>query len=167
MKQDILIGLGANLARPDQTTPLETCREAVRALAELRGLRLAAVSPWYESAPIPASDQPPFVNAVALLVGEADPATLLSALQAIEERHFRTRGSANAARTLDLDIIAMGNIIRLSPDPILPHPRAHLRAFVLRPLADVSPGWVHPGQGLTVEALLARLPPQVIGRIGA
>jgi 2-amino-4-hydroxy-6-hydroxymethyldihydropteridine diphosphokinase len=63
----------------------------------------------------------------------------------------------NAARCLDLDIIAIGSRQRAAPDPILPHPRAHQRAFVLAPLADVAPGWVHPVLGVTVEALLQGL----------
>ena len=74
----------------------------------------------------------------------------------------RRRGLTNAARTLDLDIIAIGGLLRAGPDPILPHPRAHERAFVLAPLADVAPAWVHPLLGLTAAELLARLPPQSI-----
>ncbi len=81
---------------------------------------------------------------------------------AIEAACGRQRGVANAARTLDLDIISMGDLIRDAPDPILPHPRAHLRAFVLAPLADVAPDWVHPVSGETAVALLAALPPQAI-----
>ncbi len=67
----------------------------------------------------------------------------------------RARGVPNAARTLDLDIIAMDQLVRDAPDPIVPHPRAHERGFVLRPLADVAPGWVHPRIGISVPGLLA------------
>ena len=77
---------------------------------------------------------------------------------AIEAASGRRRSEANAARTLDLDIIAIGEMVRAAPDPILPHPRAHLRRFVLAPLADVAPGWVHPLLHETAAALLARLP---------
>jgi 2-amino-4-hydroxy-6-hydroxymethyldihydropteridine diphosphokinase len=72
------------------------------------------------------------------------------------------RGEPNAARTLDLDIIDLNGIIRAVPDPILPHPRAHYRAFVLRPLLDVAPGWRHPVLRQSVATLLAELPPQAI-----
>jgi 2-amino-4-hydroxy-6-hydroxymethyldihydropteridine diphosphokinase len=91
-----------------------------------------------------------------------DPAVLLAGLMDIETRCGRKRGTPNAARTLDLDIIGIGDVIRAAPDPVLPHPRAHLRAFVLAPLLDVAPDWVHPVLGCSAEALLAALPPQQI-----
>ena len=80
----------------------------------------------------------------------------------IEAACGRQRSTPNAARTLDLDIIGIGQLVRDAPDPIVPHPRAHLRAFVLAPLADVAPDWVHPVLGRTASALLADLPPQEI-----
>jgi 2-amino-4-hydroxy-6-hydroxymethyldihydropteridine diphosphokinase len=162
----VLIGVGANLPAPDGTSALETCKRAVRMLELLPGLTLAGLSRWYLTAPIPPSGQPDYVNAVAALRVEAgctiDPAVLLARLMEIEERCGRQRSIPNAARTLDLDIIAIGAMVRHAPDPILPHPRAHLRAFVLAPLADVAPEWVHPVLGRTATALLQELPPQAI-----
>lgn len=151
----ILVALGANLPAADGGAPLDTCRAAASALDGLLGLRSHGVSRWYESAPVPPSGQPPYVNGVARLDGEADPAALLAALHAIEARAGRSRGVPDAARTLDLDLIAVGGLVRAAPDPVLPHPRAHLRAFVLAPLRDVAPGWRHPVLGRTVEDLLA------------
>ena len=160
-----LIGVGANLPGLDGCAALETCRRAV-ALLDFPGLRLAGLSGWYASAPVPASDQPPYVNGVALLVSERrgpiDPAALLERLMGVETACGRQRGVPNAARTLDLDIIGMGDLVRAAPDPVVPHPRSHLRAFVLMPLADVAPDWVHPVLGRTAAALLADLPPQDI-----
>jgi 2-amino-4-hydroxy-6-hydroxymethyldihydropteridine diphosphokinase len=128
--------------------------------------RLVGLSRWFESAPLPPFGQPPYVNAVAALLVEpgrtVDPAELLARLMALEAACGRERGAANAARTLDLDIIAIGGLVRLAPDPILPHPRAHLRAFVLAPLIDVAPHWIHPLLGRSAAALLADLPPQQI-----
>ncbi len=156
----ILVALGANLPAPDGAPPLATCRRAAAALDALGALRLRGLSRWWLSAPVPPSDQPDYVNGVALLAGQADPEALLTALHAIEARFGRRRGAPNAARSLDLDLIAMDRLVRAAPDPILPHPRAHERAFVLGPLAEILPGWVHPRLGLTVEALLAGLPAQ-------
>jgi 2-amino-4-hydroxy-6-hydroxymethyldihydropteridine diphosphokinase len=166
----LIIGIGANLPGPDGATPLDTARSAAAKLDALPGLRLLALSRWYRTAPVPPSGQPPFVNAVALLgvaarAAQPDPALLLDWLQAIETAAGRVRGEPNAARTLDLDIIAMGHegaMVRTAPDPVLPHPRAHLRAFVLVPLLDVAPGWVHPGLRLSARVLLCDLPQQGI-----
>ncbi|MDR3538663.1 MAG: 2-amino-4-hydroxy-6-hydroxymethyldihydropteridine diphosphokinase [Acetobacteraceae bacterium] len=159
----ILVSIGANLHGLDGVSPLEACRRAVAALDLLPNMRVKGLSRWYETAPVPPSGQPPYVNAVVHLVvdrgGSVDPALLLARLMEIEQAAGRARGAANAARTLDLDIIAMGALVRAAPDPILPHPRAHQRAFVLVPLRDVAPGWVHPVFGLSVDALLADLPP--------
>ena len=156
----VFVAVGANLSGPDGAPPIATCRAAVAALDALPGLRLRGLSRWYRTAPLPPSGQPDYVNAVAHLRGDADPAALLVALQALEARAGRIRGVPNAARTLDLDIIAMDGLVRDAPDPIVPHPRAHERRFVLMPLAEVAPGWVHPVLRQTVEALIALLPDQ-------
>jgi len=160
------IGVGANIPGPDGSPPLETCRKAVAALDVFPGMRLCGLSRWFVSAPVPPSSQPDYINAVAALRVDAgqsiDPALLLARLMQLEAACGRRRGAANAARTLDLDIIAIGGLVRTTPDPILPHPRAHERAFVLAPMDDVAPHWVHPVFGRTAAELLAGLPPQAI-----
>ena len=149
----ILIAIGANLPGPDGATPLRTCLAAVRALAELPGWQLISVSRWYETEPVPRSDQPNYINGIARLQrapgAAVSPKSLLASLQEIEARFGRRRAERNAARTLDLDLIDMEGIVLDTPDLILPHPRAHLRAFVLLPLLDVAPDWVHPANGRT------------------
>jgi 2-amino-4-hydroxy-6-hydroxymethyldihydropteridine diphosphokinase len=160
----IFVSLGANLPRAKGSSPLETCRWAAAALDALPGFALRALSRWYRTAPVPASDQPDFVNAVAHLAVDGpdplDPADLLARLHRIEQEAGRTREVRNAARPLDLDIVAIGPLIRPAPDPILPHPRAHLRGFVLFPLRDVAPGWVHPVWGVDVGTLIEGLSDQ-------
>jgi 2-amino-4-hydroxy-6-hydroxymethyldihydropteridine diphosphokinase len=169
----ILVAIGANLPGPLGTPPIETCRLAAAALDSLagdalRGLQLRALSRWYRTAPVPPSGQPSYVNAVAVLrcepgAASPDPGVLLAALQALEARAGRVRGAPNAARTLDLDIIAMGRdggLVRASPDPVLPHPRSHERGFVLVPLLDVAPWWIHPVLRRGARDLLRDLPAQ-------
>ncbi len=167
----ILVAVGANLPAGSGTTPLATCCQAVEALRAIPGLRVEAVSSWYETDPVPPSGQPPYVNGVVRLEGHIDPAALLAALHVIEDGHGRTRTERNAARTLDLDVVAMGGqdggLVRAAPDPVVPHPRAHLRGFVLEPLRDVAPGWQHPVLHRSVEQLIAELPPQGVHRLGA
>ena len=161
----VIVAIGANLPGKDGSSPLQTCKRVSIALDRIAGLRLLAVSNWYETTPIPASAQPAYVNGAAALLGAADPVELLARLQAIEAAEGRVRGEANAARTLDLDIIAMGACMREAPDPILPHPRMHLRAFVLRPLLDLAPDWQHPVLHRSAAALLASLPDQGVRRL--
>lgn len=157
----ILVGIGANLPGADGSAPRATCEAALRELAALPGLRLVARSRWWESAPIPPMPGAPwFVNGVARLEGQAEPAGLLQALHGIEARHHRRRPFPNAPRTLDLDLLDCHGALRDTPALSLPHPRLHLRGFVLHPLAEVAPGWRHPRTGAAVEALLEALPPQ-------
>jgi len=163
-----IVAIGANLPSLDGRPALETCRWAVTELGRIPGMQLQAMSSWWESAPIPPDPRsPPYINGVALLAGNAAPEALLGALHAIEDRAGRVRPYPNAPRVLDLDLIDLDGLVRAGPAPILPHPRAAERAFVLMPLAEVAPGWRHPVLGRSVEELVDALPEQEIRRAGS
>jgi 2-amino-4-hydroxy-6-hydroxymethyldihydropteridine diphosphokinase len=153
----ILVALGANLPSPVHGGPRETLEAALVEL-DRAGLRVVARSAWYETAPVPLSDQPWYVNGVVAVTSPLGAADVLDELHRIEAAFGRVRTEANAPRVLDLDLLAYGD--RVSPDrPLLPHPRLHERAFVLRPLADVAPDWRHPVLGVGLDEMLARIGP--------
>ena len=154
----ILIAIGSNLPHPVYGTPLNVCEAAVMAIADIE-CHATAVSRWYRSAPVPRSDQPDFVNGVISVETEIPPARLLQKLHDIEDEFGRVRGQPNAARTLDLDLLAYGEVVENGQKPpILPHPRLTERAFVLYPLQDVAPEWQHPVSRASVLALIKNLP---------
>lgn len=151
------IGLGANLG--DSAATLR------RVLDELRGtpgVVAVTASPFYRSAPVDAAG-PDFVNAVAALDTVLPPLALLDALQALETRHGRQRPYRNAPRTLDLDLLLHGDARLDDGRLILPHPRMHLRAFVLLPLRDLAPSLVL--QGRPIDEWIAAVEDQAIERI--
>jgi len=148
----IAIALGANLSS-HAGAPRDTMLAALDALT-VSGIRIAALSPFYASDAWPDPTDPPFVNAVAIVETELSPAELMKRLHEVETSFGRKRSKKNAPRTLDLDLIDYDSRVEDGP-PVLPHPRMADRAFVLAPLADVAPGWRHPGTGETVGRLLA------------
>lgn len=162
----ILIGIGSNLAHPPAETPLATVAAALAALPGA-GIEVRARSGWYSSAPVPLSDQPWFVNGVAMVTSGLPPQALLAALLAVEADFGRIRGEPNAARTLDLDLLDYDSRLYDTPALVLPHPRLHQRRFVLAPLCEIAPQWRHPRLGRSAAELLARLPlEQEVRRIG-
>ena len=172
-----LVALGANLPLAD-APPAETLRAAMEALAA-EGLSALAVSRFYATPCFPAGSGPDYVNAAAVLdAGGRDADSILATLHAVEAHFGRVREKRWGMRTLDIDLLALGDSVlpdpatqdswralppeaqvRRTPDQlILPHPRLQDRAFVLVPLADVAPDWVHPRTGQSVAAMLAALP---------
>ena len=154
----ILIALGANMPHPEHGPPRRTLEAALAAI-EAAGVTVVRCSPWFESPPWPPSDQPWYANGVAVLESDLEPAPLLALLHGIERDFGRVRGERNEARVLDLDLLDYDGRIRDGEEPPqLPHPRLAERGFVLLPLQAVAPGWRHPLSGLSVEALIERLP---------
>jgi 2-amino-4-hydroxy-6-hydroxymethyldihydropteridine diphosphokinase len=151
-----VLSLGSNLG--DRA---EWLRRAVAALDELCDTCVTVRSSLYETEPVDVPEEHragSFLNAVAILETRLDPSRLSSAVHAIEDRLGRTRQFYNQPRTIDIDIIAFDNLISSTPALILPHPQAHLRRFVLQPLAEAEPEFVLPGQHRTVAQLLSALP---------
>lgn len=156
--ENILIGVGANLASERWGSPRAACEAALRSLAR-RGIEIMRRSRWFESAPVPLSDQPWYVNGVALVGTNLGPEGLLAGLHAVERQFGRERRIRNEARVIDLDLLAYGDLVRQGPEPpILPHPRLRDRAFVLLPLRDLLPHWRHPADGIPLAELIAALP---------
>jgi 2-amino-4-hydroxy-6-hydroxymethyldihydropteridine diphosphokinase len=148
-------GMGGNLAS------WAGAPEATLAAAALRLESLGRVtsrSSLYSTAPVGFAAQPRFVNAVVALETELEPRELLDGLLAIEQEFGRDRaaGFANGPRTLDLDILLLGDLEIREPGLVIPHPRLAERAFVLVPLCEIAAEVVVPGRGLTVEQLFAR-----------
>jgi 2-amino-4-hydroxy-6-hydroxymethyldihydropteridine diphosphokinase len=159
MHDCIFIGVGANLAHDRHGPPRQTLEAALVALAG-HGVRTLRISPWYRSAPVPASGQPWYVNAVAEVASDLPADAVLAALHTVEAEFGRARTVPNAARAIDLDLLDFhGEIAPGGPGrATLPHPRMAGRAFVLRPLADLAPNWRHPVTGQPIADLLAALP---------
>ena len=153
----ILVALGGNLPTAAFGPPEAALGEALRRLAG-RGVATLARSRLWRTAPEPASDQPDYVNAVARLEAALGPEALLAALLDVERELGRERRERWGARTIDLDLLACGDLVLRTPSLTLPHPRLAERAFVLLPLAEVAPGWRHPLTGRSVEEMLAALP---------
>ena len=154
----IVLSLGGNLGNR-----FETLQAAVDALVDTPSVRIAAVSSVYETEPFggPAgragsrdlSAQPTFLNAVLLGTTDLAPGTLLERALAIEQALGRERTERWEARAVDVDVIAVGDLIQPGPALILPHPRAHERAFVLVPWLELDPQAELPGHGAVAELL--------------
>ncbi len=154
----IIIAIGSNLPHPEFGAPIDVCNAAIEAI-EAIGCRLLDRSRWFRSAPVPVSDQPDFVNGVISVRTDLKPAELLASLHGIEDRFDRLRSVPNAARTLDLDLIAYDELVNeRAGGPLLPHPRMTGRAFVLYPLRDIAPDWRHPALGMPIAKLIKGLP---------
>jgi 2-amino-4-hydroxy-6-hydroxymethyldihydropteridine diphosphokinase len=151
----ILIALGANLEGPYGTP--EQALPAACTLMEQAGLEIVSKSRLWKTAPVPVSDQPWFHNAVVAVKTALPPEDVLEILQEIENRFGRVRRFKNEARVLDLDIIAYNNTIADDEVLTLPHPRMHERGFVLKPLADFAPDWLHPVYKKTAVQLINEL----------
>lgn len=155
-----LVALGSNLPSP-HGSPADNVRLAAK-LLEIYDFKIVARGDLYETAPVPVSDQPDFINTVIQVDFSGTPEQAIATCLNVEREMGRVRGTKNEARVIDIDIIAWNNLVRSDSDLTLPHPRMHERAFVLYPLCDIAPEWVHPLQQLRAVELKMGLPPSGI-----
>ena len=172
-RETVFIGFGSNLG-----DRFDFCDRAVTLLGLLPNTQVIAVSSLYETEPVADAGNPGsgwFLNGVVRLETEMIPARLLEVCRDMERAFGRDQERREGPRTLDLDILFYGKQVINQSDLVIPHPRLHLRRFVLTPLAELDPDWRHPVFNQTVRDLLdhladpaevRRLPPQPNSRYG-
>ena len=153
---EVVVALGSNLK--GEYASVEELIEAALARLPAYGLPVVRRSSLWRSAAWPDPSEPAYLNAVALVETLLPPLKALGQLQRLEAAFSRERAAPNAPRTLDLDLIAYGTEVTSGPDLVLPHPRAHDRLFVMGPLAEMAPGWIHPVLGRSAADLAAAAP---------
>lgn len=149
----VYLGLGANLGKR-----IKTLEEAVKRLERHPGISVLKKSPYYETEPQGGPPQPRFINAVLSVETSLSPRELLGVVQGVEKALGRQRNAGNeerwGPRTIDIDILLYDNRIVEDEDLKIPHPMMHERRFVLEPLSDISPEFVHPVLKKAVSRLL-------------
>jgi len=154
----IIVALGSNMPG-DWSSPGELLEHAIRALGA-NGITVTQRSRLWRSQAWPDPRANEYRNAIVIVEARMTPARLMAELHETEQAFGRQRAEPNASRTLDLDLIAYGRLVSSGP-PILPHPRAAQRRFVMGPLAELVPDWTDPLSGMTASLLAERAP---IGR---
>ena len=152
------VAIGGNLIPEGYDTLQDVMDDALATIDALPDISVIRCSKWFETAPVPVSDQPWYLNAVFEVTTSLDAKVLLAQLHEIEASFGRVRNIRNEARILDLDVIDYQAEILDDGDICLPHPRMHLRAFVLLPIQDLDPSWHHPVLGKSVGQLIEEMP---------
>ena len=155
----IIVAIGGNLYSKNGLHPVEICQEAINSLKSM-SIIVEKQSSWYRSDPIPKSDQPKFFNSVLVASTTLNELDVLNSLHVIEKKFGRIRKNINEARIIDLDLIDYSSKIQDNKDIILPHPRAHLRRFVMQPLYEIEKNWIHPILKTSVTEILNQLDQQ-------
>ena len=154
--QKIIIGVGGNIKSDEGSHPINVAMKAINSF-ENYSIWVVKQSSWYESEPIPKSDQPNFFNCIVFANTILNELDVLKALHKIEHTLGRKRKIVNEPRVIDLDLIDYSNKILTNKEIIIPHPRAHKRRFVMEPLAELDPNWVHPILKIDVSKILKKI----------
>ncbi len=147
---EALFGLGSNVGDPE--TNLRAALDSLPSLC-----RITKTSSFYRTEPVGYSDQDWFWNCALRAETQLAPIDLLGGIAQIEDALGRQRRIPNGPRTIDVDILLLDDLVLDEPELVVPHPRMHLRRFVLTPAAEIAPEWVHPILGLTLGTLLEEL----------
>ena len=157
----IIIGIGGNLNSSSGLHPVEIGQKAIESMRSM-SIIIEKQSSWYLSDPIPKSDQPKFYNSIVIAKTTLNEFDVLNALHSIENNFGRVRKNINEARMIDLDLIDYSSKILKNKYIVIPHPRAHLRRFVMEPLFEIEKNWIHPILKLSTAEILNQLDKQEI-----
>ncbi len=150
--EQVLIGFGSNLG-----DSVQVCLAAIDRLCNHPQIRVLKSSSFYRTQPLMLAEQPWFINGVVLCETDLSPEDLLGVIHQIEKDFGRDRQIRWGPRTLDLDLLSFGDREISLPSLTIPHPRLHERRFVLEPLLEIAPEWVHPTLSISARELLSRI----------
>ncbi len=159
--QKIIISIGGNIKSEDGSHPVHIGMKAIKSLKTF-SINVTQQSNWYETEPIPKSNQPNFFNCIIFANTPLSALEVLNSLHKIEHMLGRRRNLENEPRIIDLDLIDYSNTILHKKEITIPHPRAHQRRFVMEPLAELDVNWIHPILKKNVKEILTKLYDQKI-----
>ena len=164
MKNKFFIAVGSNINSPEGFSPIKNCNNAINELSKFN-IKIIQKSSWYLSEPIPKSSQPKFYNSVFLCNSNHNPNKVLKIIDIVEQKFGRVRVFRNMSRCIDLDIISFNRTVKNSLLLTIPHPRMHLRKFVLLPLFEIDSHWLHPLLKKNIQFFLEKVKCQKIKKL--
>ena len=164
MKNKFVIAIGSNIDSPEGFNPIKNCNKAINELSKFN-INIIQKSSWYLSEPIPKSSQPKFYNSVLLCDANYNAQKVLKIIRIVEQKFGRIRVIKNMPRCIDIDIISFNKIVKNSLLLTIPHPRMHLRKFVLLPLFELDSNWLHPLLKKNIKYFLEKVKYQKIKKI--
>ena len=164
MKNKFVIAVGSNINSPEGLCPIKNCNNAINEFSKFN-INIIKKSSWYLSEPIPNSTQPKFYNLVALCCANHGVDKILKIIQIVEKKYGRIRIFKNMSRCIDIDIISFNKNVKNSLILTVPHPRMHLRKFVLLPLLEIDSYWLHPLLKKNIKFFLKKVKYQKIKKL--